>query len=180
MHKSNLPLAACLVPLQSDDQSSRRPDHWAAAAFVPQLGHLERSAFNELLTLLWESILMPAVVGSSKASAGVKAATTKRATQEAAIKKWFEGLDNVSHWLETTGSAGHSQLLCVQVLLQLLRKLDAMMFYHLLLKGGIDAPQVCCILSTGLQCPCCPGLDDTLLRKEAIVSYGWCLLAWRV
>ncbi|MEW5311714.1 MAG: hypothetical protein WDW38_003403 [Sanguina aurantia] len=122
----------------SDDQSSRRPDHWAAAAFVPQLGHLERSAFNELLTLLWESVLMPAVVGGSKAAAGVKAATTKRATQEAAIKKWFEGLDHVSHWLETTGSAGHSQLLCVQVLLQLLRKLDAMMFYHLLLKGPSD------------------------------------------
>lgn len=82
---------------------------------------------------------MPAVVGSgSRSTPSGKAATTKRATQEAAIKKWFEGLDNVSHWLESMGSAGHSQLLCVQVLLQALRKLDAIMFYHLLLKGGRD------------------------------------------
>lgn len=78
---------------------------------------------------------MPAVTGSGRVTGGGKTATTKRATQEAAIKKWFEGLDNVSHWLESMGSAGHSQLLCVQVLLQALRKLDAIMFYHLLLKG---------------------------------------------
>lgn len=66
--------------------------------------------------------------------------------QEAAIKKWFEGLEAVAATLARLGG-GHTPLLRQQALLQCLKRLDLLLFYHLL--GGANQQGVADILQVG-------------------------------
>ncbi|KAG2449564.1 hypothetical protein HYH02_005097 [Chlamydomonas schloesseri] len=116
-------------------------EHWAAAALVPELKRLERAVFQELLGRMWERVLLPTVLGRAGGPrAAAPAAATKRALQEAAIKKWFEGLEAVCAALGKQVSGGHSALLRQQVLLAALKRVDLLLFAHLL--GGADQPGV--------------------------------------
>ncbi|KXZ47522.1 hypothetical protein GPECTOR_34g681 [Gonium pectorale] len=154
-------------------------EHWATAVLVPELRRLERAVFDDLLGRMWEKVLLPTALGTavgrvgtagSAAAAGATAArpapapVTKRAQQEAAIKKWFEALEAVSAalsrqvgaaggaastggstpthgWAQAAaGPVGHCALLRQQVLLQCLKRVDLLLFAHLL--GGAETPGV--------------------------------------
>lgn len=182
---------ACAGKEEERDGGWRAPGvHWAqtpsTACSLPrrtaQVLRLERQAFDSVLSHVWDDVLLPTVMvggdgaggsgarGSSLAAspspAGKGTAATKRALQEAAIKRWFEGLDQVSRRLNrlcavrpsaasaaaaapgtpgTPGAAngsgpagvpGHVAALRQQVLSQCLKRLDALLFYHLLVPGG--------------------------------------------
>ena len=121
-------------------------EHWAAAALVPELKRLERAVFQDLLGRMWERVLLPTVLGrAGGARAAAPAAATKRALQEAAIKKWFEGLEAVCAALTKQVAGGHSALLRQQVLLAALKRVDLLLFAHLL--GGADQPGVADLLT---------------------------------
>ncbi|KAG2428812.1 hypothetical protein HXX76_011512 [Chlamydomonas incerta] len=121
-------------------------EHWAAAALVPELKRLERAVFQELLGRMWERVLLPTVLGRAGGPrAAAPAAATKRALQEAAIKKWFEGLEAVCAALTKQVTGGHSALLRQQVLLAALKRVDLLLFAHLL--GGADQPGVTDLLT---------------------------------
>ncbi|KAG2495436.1 hypothetical protein HYH03_006383 [Edaphochlamys debaryana] len=142
--------------------SSGGSEHWAAAALVPDLRKLERGVFEELLGRMWEKVLLPTVLGRTGAKdARPSVAATKRALQEAAIKKWFEALEAVSNALSRQvqvfppasgpaastppGGGGHCSLLRQQLLLSCLKRVDLLLFAHLL--GGADQPGVADLLS---------------------------------
>lgn len=124
-----------------------RSNHSVCFPPTPQVVKLERAAFDSVVSYLWDEVLMPAVVGSEgggvpgRAAPAKPSAATKRAQQEAAIKKWFEGLDAVNRQLGKVavvrgGAAGHCGLLRSQALGQCLKRLDALLFYHLLVPGA--------------------------------------------
>ncbi|GIL66762.1 hypothetical protein Vafri_20263 [Volvox africanus] len=128
-------------------------EHWASAVLVPELRRLERMLFDEVLVRMWDRVLLPTVLGAASRPGGSAAtsrtsspAVTKRAQQEAAIKKWFEGLEAVCSALNRhVGSAGHATMLRHQVLLQCLKRVDLLLFAHLL--GGIEQTGVADLLA---------------------------------
>ncbi|GFR44518.1 hypothetical protein Agub_g5785 [Astrephomene gubernaculifera] len=134
-------------------------EHWAAAALVGDLRRLERSIFEDMLSRMWGCVLLPSVLGNGAVAglsgrpaakdgpARASTAITRRAQQEAAIKKWFEGLEAVSSALarQVGGAGGHCGLLRQQVLLQCLKRVDLLFFVHLL--GGVEQPGVAELLA---------------------------------
>eukprot|EP00798_Chlamydomonas_sp_ICE-L_P020771 gene20771-27595_t len=121
---------------------------WAAETLVPSLVTLEATAiFERMLNDLWSNFLLPPAGSSIPKDAKAAASTptpaaaaaaaaapplTKRAHQEAAIKKWFEGLDMVA--LQLSGfKSGTANALRQQLMVQCLKRLDALLFHHLLL-----------------------------------------------
>jgi len=114
---------------------------------VPSLVTLEATAiFERMLNDLWSNFLLPPAGSSIPKDAKAAASTpppaaaaaaaapplTKRAHQEAAIKKWFEGLDMVA--LQLSGfKSGTANALRQQLMVQCLKRLDALLFHHLLL-----------------------------------------------
>ncbi|GIL78018.1 hypothetical protein Vretimale_7358 [Volvox reticuliferus] len=143
--------SASLVPSQLP--SGAGGEHWASAVLVPELRRLERMLFDEVLVRMWDRVLLPTVLGAASRPGGSAAtsrtsspAVTKRAQQEAAIKKWFEALEAVCSALNRhVGSAGHATILRHQVLLQCLKRVDLLLFAHLL--GGIEQPGVADLLA---------------------------------
>lgn len=106
---------------------------WASDTLIPELLRLERSVlFEQIIQQLWATLMTHVEPGNSAAAATKGAAVTKRALQEAAIKQWFTGLDALSQQLTSLGSRGHMLLLRQQVLLQCLKRLDALLFFYLL------------------------------------------------
>ncbi|GLC40297.1 hypothetical protein PLESTB_001806600 [Pleodorina starrii] len=132
-------------------------EHWASAVLVPELRRLERMLFDEVLVRMWDRVLLPTVLsgraGGASASGGSSiarpssTAVTKRAQQEAAIKKWFEALEAVCGALNRHVGCvgGHAAMLRHQVLLQCLKRVDLLLFAHLL--GGIGQPGVADLLA---------------------------------
>jgi hypothetical protein len=133
-------------------------EHWASAVLVPELRRLERMLFDEVLVRMWDRVLLPTVlgtaggggrpggVGSAAAARVSSAAVTKRAQQEAAIKKWFEALEAVCAALNRhVGCVGHASMLRHQVLLQCLKRVDLLLFAHLL--GGVEQAGVAELLA---------------------------------
>jgi len=157
---SNLVHLRVMLALQAAGASGAAPSpggsmqsaRWASDLLGPELIRLERAPlFDSLLAQMWNSVLLPTVVpsGSSaaannsaalKSQVGKATPVTKRAMQEAAIKRWFEGLDAVSAQLQRLGSRGHVDLLRMQVLQQCLRKVDALLFHYLVVGSptGVD------------------------------------------
>ncbi len=119
---------------------------------------LERTTFDAIVHHLWEGVLLPAITDAGAGGTGRAApatAASKRAQQEAAIKRWFEGLRLVSgklarlHAVSSRAGAaaggaggarlpvpGHVALLRQQALLQCLKRVDALLFHHLVSQGA--------------------------------------------
>ncbi|KAG1676958.1 hypothetical protein FOA52_014834 [Chlamydomonas sp. UWO 241] len=126
---------------------------WAADALVPGLLKTERALFDTLMAQVWASVLdLQGHADASAASASAAAAAdpkaerkppaTKRALQEAAIKHWFAVLDGTAAKLNTLCARGHMRMLRAQVLSQVLKRLDALLFHHLLtVPGASGAPE---------------------------------------
>ncbi|KAJ9518018.1 hypothetical protein QJQ45_004301 [Haematococcus lacustris] len=157
-----------LVQLRGLMQSSTLPASAAlAGAVVPQALATEQRTFQLLLTIVWNELTAPAVVGGTNASQAAPVSgqpagqatkqspniSSRRLQQEGAVKKWFEGLDKVKLFLQAISpmpalqddnsqcsSAGHMALLRSQLLLQCLRRLDLLLFFNLLATGpGADS-----------------------------------------
>lgn len=120
-------------------------------SIMSQVLHLERAAFDAVVNFLWEGVLLPSVTdaGAGGARSAAATAASKRAQQEAAIKRWLEGLRLASNRLvavyavppnprvgRTGGVPGHVPQLRQQALLQCLKRVDALLFHHLVCQPG--------------------------------------------
>jgi hypothetical protein len=123
---------------------------------VAQVMRLERVAFDAVVNALWEGVMLPVVTGDGveggggggRSSATRSSATVgKRVAQDAAIKRWLEGLRKVQSKLTqlmvvrplvrgAPPAYGHVGHLRQQALMQLLKRVDALLFQHLVTQGG--------------------------------------------
>lgn len=107
---------------------------------VPELARLERSIiFEKIAQSLWTTLIDAAAakagsagLGGAPSKAGPAIPATKRALQEAAIKHWFLALDALARHLSDLGTGGHLAVLRSLALQHCLRRLDALLFHHLL------------------------------------------------
>eukprot|EP00879_Flechtneria_rotunda_P021606 GHRR01022773.1.p1 GENE.GHRR01022773.1~~GHRR01022773.1.p1 ORF type:complete len:562 (+),score=210.02 GHRR01022773.1:1856-3541(+) len=116
------------------------PKHWATEALVPRLLQQEKFVFDELVSFVWTHTFVPAVA-ASRARAGpaaVRAGVVKRAGQEAALRQWIAALEAVAGQLRGLGSAGHITTLRHQVLLEVMKRMDTLIF-HFLVTPSTDA-----------------------------------------
>eukprot|EP00877_Chromochloris_zofingiensis_P005908 jgi/Chrzof1/1570/Cz10g12240.t1 len=109
--------------------------HWAPRTFVPKLLAQEKFIFDELVSYMWTHTLVPHVA-ASRAKAPQNALTgtsfNKRAGHEAALRKWLESFELVNAQLKAVGRYGHVSTLRQQVLLELLKRVDVLLFHYLL------------------------------------------------
>jgi hypothetical protein len=68
-----------------------------------QVLRLERVAFDYVMSYLWDGVLLQAVTEAAEKTtssrSGCASSISKRAQQEAAIKRWLDGLRQVSNKL---------------------------------------------------------------------------------
>ncbi|KIY92560.1 hypothetical protein MNEG_15403 [Monoraphidium neglectum] len=101
--------------------------HWAAQTFVPRLLGQEKFIFDELVSYVWTHTLV--AIARARAPAGPSA--NKRGAHEAALRKWLEALEAANSQLHGLGREGHVHTLRQQVLLELLKRIDALLFHYL-------------------------------------------------
>ncbi|KAI8469921.1 MAG: hypothetical protein J3K34DRAFT_511741 [Monoraphidium minutum] len=116
---------------QSEDGAKAM--QWAAEMFVPRLLSLERSIFDELVAHVWTETLVPKVAAArSRAPSGAPPGANRRGGAEAALRKWMEALEAANGRLRGLGREGHFNALRQQVLLELLSRVDALLFHYLI------------------------------------------------
>lgn len=122
--------------------------------FVPKLLAQEKFIFDELVSYMWTHTLVPHVA-ASRAKAPQNALTgtsfNKRAGHEAALRKWLESFELVNAQLKAVGRYGHVSTLRQQVLLELLKRVDVLLF-HYLLTGKDSSTNFHCATSCSRQC----------------------------
>ncbi|KAF8057725.1 hypothetical protein HT031_005909 [Scenedesmus sp. PABB004] len=125
-------LNLALASAADDDDDA--PRHWAAAELVPRLLQQEKFIFDELVSYVWTHTFVPAVAASRArpASMALAAGVVKRAGQEAAMRKWIAALEAVAAQLRGLGREGHVSTLRHQVLLEVLKRMDVLIFHCLL------------------------------------------------
>lgn len=122
------------VHLRGLIQSSSSMEQYAPKdllALVPTLLQTEVLVYEEVVDHVWNKVVLPIVL-TPPARSVVKTPSAKRAIQEAAVKRWLEAFELANSKLTRMGTRGHIPLLKFQVLLQCLRRADALLFGHLI------------------------------------------------
>lgn len=103
-------------------------------AFVPRLLQQEKFIFDELVSYVWTHTFVPAVAASRArpASTALAASVVKRSGQEAALRKWLAALEAVASQLQVLGRDGHIRTLRHQVLLEVMKRMDVLIFHFLI------------------------------------------------
>ncbi|KAI8463417.1 MAG: hypothetical protein J3K34DRAFT_444097 [Monoraphidium minutum] len=164
--------------------------HWAAQTFVPRLLGQEKFIFDELVSYVWTHTLVPKVGGcplalSSLLDGGDRArarapsgpSLNKRGAHEAALRKWLEAVEAANAQLTGLGRDGHTNTLRQQVLLELMKRIDALLFYYLVNPDASNSPDLSDDTPGGVvmdaRNPNMPVLDESMLFfGRGVLTFG--------
>uniref|UniRef100_A0A383VEV2 C2 NT-type domain-containing protein n=1 Tax=Tetradesmus obliquus TaxID=3088 RepID=A0A383VEV2_TETOB len=150
------------------------PRHWAAEAFVPRLLQQEKFIFDELVSYVWTHTFVPAVAASRArpANAALAAGVVKRSGQEAALRKWLGALEAVSSQLKGLGREGHTSTLRHQVLLEVMKRMDTLIFHFLITPPSDSNSEGGSSSNAGAGGPLSPGESSAASRDSGSPSHA--------